>query len=149
MKRVRLFALLVIGSVAACALWFGLGFVFTPEIDLRAHKPVGDKIWAKIVAFRTSTGHFPESEERLLGSGFLSSPERRMYLERYFGHRKFHYFIDDRMGPCLTLDHVPGVLSGVTVWRDRSVAEPGGPANGSQPLRPDPSREPGAAGSRR
>lgn len=131
-------------GVACWLLWF---LLFTPEIDLRHHKPIGDRIWKAIAASGRSSGEFPQSEEELLRSAILPEVERRMFLDRHYGHRKFHYIIDHRFGPTLTLDHMPGTLYAVTVWHTKTSAVPSGAANRSKPIRAETDRTSGAAGS--
>jgi hypothetical protein len=123
-----------IALILAVAAWFLGGFLFTPKIDLQKHKPIGDHLWSRIEAYRGASGHFPRSEKELLESNVFSSAERRMFLDRNFGHRKFHYIVQERYGPSLTLDHMPGALNAITVWRDKSKAEPSHTANGRQPF---------------
>lgn len=136
-------------AFASVACWLLWGFLFTPEIDLRHHKPIGDQIWKAIVASGRSSGEYPQSEEELLRSDILPEVERRMFLGRHFGHRKFHYIVDHRFGPTLTLDQVPGTLYAVTVWHTKTNAEPSGAANRSQPFRAETNRPSGSAVSRR
>jgi len=130
----RVIVRITIALILAVAAWFLGGFLFTPKIDLQKHKPIGDQLWSRIETFRSASGHFPRSEEELLESNVFSSAERRMFLDRNFGHRKFHYIVQERYGPSLTLDHMPGALSGITVWHDKNKAETGGTATGSQPF---------------
>lgn len=99
------------------------GFLFTPKIDVAAHGAVGDALWLRIKACREATGHFPVSEAALLKGNVFTSDERKLFLDRNFGHRKFHYLIDRRLGPILTLNHMPGALNAVSVWKMETNAE--------------------------
>jgi hypothetical protein len=147
MRYGRTIARITIGLLCAWAVWFVGGFLLTPNIDLEKHKPMGDQLWSKIEAFKHADGRFPLSEEELLASGIFSSPERRMFLDRNFGHRKFHYLIDHKLGPILTLDHMPGALNAITVWRDKTSTEQDSPSNESLPIRSETNQTPSAVGS--
>lgn len=152
MNRVGLIKLGVIPLMALMSLWslwFVGGFLFTPLVDREANKPAGDRLWGKILAFKAATGHFPASENDLLTSTAFSDSDRRLFLGRHFGHRKFTYFIDERLGACLGLATRPGTLSGLILWRVRSIAEPDGPANESQPSSSSSNSTSDPAGSRR
>lgn len=111
--------------VAAVALYLAGGFVLTPKIDVQAHKPVGQLLWSKIEAYRKASGRFPNSESELLSQDIFTASERRMFLDRNFGHRKFHYIVDSSLGPSLHLDHMPGALYVATAWYQKTNSEHG------------------------
>ena len=124
MKSRRAIVRVLVVCIAAVALWFVGGFAFTPTIDLEKHKPIGDLLWSRIEAYAQAGEGFPGSEEELLESDIFSKEERRLFLDRSFGHRKFLYVIDERMGPSLLLEHMPGTLLSATVWHQSTNAEP-------------------------
>lgn len=120
-NMVRVAVSLVLGAV----LYLIGGFLLTPKIDVAAHKPVGDALWLRIKACWDATGHFPVSEAALLDGDVFTLDERKLFLDRNFGHRKFHYSIDRGLGPILTLNHMPGALYAVSVWKMETNAGAG------------------------
>lgn len=115
----------VLVALMGCWLvYFVGGFLLTPKINLTAHKPTGDLLWSKIVAYRDATGRFPHAETELLSAKVFTVEEQRLFLDRNFGHRKFAYLVDERLGPILTLEHRPGALYAITIWRQKTNAEP-------------------------
>jgi hypothetical protein len=120
-RRRTIIRAVVIALSLAAAVFVG-GFLFTPPIDVAAHKPTGYLLWSRIEAHGLATGRFPDSEEELLSAGIFTRQERTMYLDRHFGHRKFLYMVDEKLGPGLGLSHMPGALYKVTVWRLKTNA---------------------------